>query len=195
MDTRRNGDTNVQQSEKQNVSWTQLYILRSIANGHESERSIQRTIRVTASTTRQQIQELRSTGFIEKAGLARGWRLTKAGVDTLSSFGWEPEISHRNNRSSTQKNETRITTTFGTAFKVAFGAMLGIFTGYVAVGAAASLIYWAGYNFIIKDYVPAQLLPYIPLDNPLIDFVLGLMTSAVLFAASRTRTNSSLSRG
>lgn len=195
METRRNGDTNVQQSEKQNISWTQLHILRAIANGHESESSIQRTIRATASTTRQQILELRSTGFIEKAGLARGWRLTNTGINTLSSFGWEPEISYRNSKSSIQKNETRITTTFGTAFKVAFGAMLGIFTGYVTVGAAASLIYWAGYNFIIKDYVPAQLLPYIPLDNPLIDFALGLMTSAVLFTALRTRTNSSLSRG
>jgi hypothetical protein len=91
-----------------------------------------------------------------------------------------------------QRNETRITTTFGTAFKVAFGAILGIFVGVVTVGAIASLIYWAGYTFIIRNYVPAQLLPYIPLDNPLVDIILGLLTSVALFIPLRSRLSSGL---
>ena len=167
METHDNGSMSVQQPENQNISWTQLYVLMAIANGHERERIIQRVVNVTANTLRQQIQELKSKGFIEKTGLIqRSWKLTKKGVDELSLYDWEPNIPQGNSQPSVQKNETKITTTFGTAFKLAFGAILGIFVGMVVVGAIASFIYWAGYTFIIRNYVPAQLLPYIPLDNP-----------------------------
>jgi len=194
METYGNEDMSVQQSEDRNISWTQLYILTAIADGHECERSIRRVVRVTAGTLRQQIQELNFKGFIEKTGLIRrGWRPTKTGVDLLSLYGWEPNILRRNTQPSVQKNETKITTTFGTAFKVAFGAILGIFAGIVVVGVIASLIYWAGYTFIIRNYVPSQLLPYIPLDNPLVDIILGLLTSVALFIPLRSRLSSGLS--
>jgi len=183
----------IQQAEGQNISWAQLHILIAIANGHEHERSIQRIVRVTANALKQQIQELDSEGLIEKTGMVRrSWKLTQTGVDVVSSYGWQPNIPQTNTRPSVQRNETRITTTFGTAFKVAFAAILGIFAGIVVVGAIASLIYWAGYTFIIKNYVPAQLLPYIPLDNPLVDIILGLLTSVAIFMPLRSRLSSGL---
>jgi len=181
------GNMSEPQIENQTVNWTQLYILRAIANGYEREKDIKRIVRITTNTLRQQIRELESRGFIEKTGLIlKSWRLTRNGIDLISTNGWQlpPQI---NTQHSAQRNETRITTSFGTAFKVAFAAILGIFAGLIAVGAIASIIYWAGYTFIIKNYVPAQLLPYIPLDNPLIDFILGLLTSVALFIPLRSK--------
>lgn len=190
------GDMSVPQVEGQNISWAQLYILMAIANGHERERSIQRIVRVTANELRQQIRELESNRCIEKTGqVLRSWKLTQTGVDVVSAYGWQPNIPQTNTRPSVQRNETRITTTFGTALKVAFAAILGIFAGIVVVGAIASLIYWAGYTFIIKNYVPAQLLPYIPFDNPLFDIILGLLTSVALFIPLRRRLSSGLMGG
>jgi len=189
-------DLSVQQVEDQNISWTQLHILIAIANGHEQERSIQRIVRMAANALKQQIRELESNGFIERTGLIlRSWKLTKTGVDLVSSCGWQPNIPQTNNRPPVQRNETRITTTFGTAFKVAFAAVLGIFAGIVVVGAIASFIYWAGYTFIIKNYVPPQLVPYIPLDNPLVDIILGLLTTVALFIPLRRQLSSGLTGG
>jgi DNA-binding HxlR family transcriptional regulator len=176
------------QVEGQNISWSQLHILMAIANGHETERNVQRTVRVTSNVLRQQLRQLESMGLIEKTGLfLRSWKLTEVGVDVASRYGWQPDIPRTNIQPPVQRNETRITTTFGTAFKVAFGAILGIFAGLVVVGAIASFVYWAGYTFIIRSYVPSQLLPYIPLDNPIVDIVLGLLTSVALFIPSRNK--------
>jgi len=186
-------DMSVQQVEDQNISWAQVHILMAISNGHETERSIQRTVRVTLNVLRQQIRQLESRGLIEKTGLfLRSWKLTEAGVDVVSAYGRQPNNPETNIQPSVQKNETRITTTFGTAFKAAFGAILGIFAGIVVVGAIASFIYWAGYTFIIRSFVPSQLLPYIPLDNPLVDIILGLLTSAALFIPLRSRLSPGL---
>jgi len=185
-----------QQTEGLNISWAQLHILMAIANGHERERSIQRIVRFTTETLKQQIHELDSKGLIENTGMVRrSWKLTQTGVDVVSSYGWQPNIPQTNTQPSVQRNETRITTTFGTAFKVAFAAILGIFTGIVVVGAVASFIYWAGYTFIIKNFVPPQLLPYIPLDNPLVDIILGLLTSVALFLPLRRLLCSGLMGG
>jgi hypothetical protein len=105
---------------------------------------------------------------------------------------YEPNIPQGNTQPPIQRNETRITTTFGTAFKVAFGAILGIFAGLVVVGAISSFVYWAAYTFVLRNYVPLQLLPYIPLDNPFVDLVLGMMTSVALFLPLRNRLSSGL---
>lgn len=182
-----------QQIKDQAVNWTQLYILRAIANGHEHERNIRRIVNVTANTLRQQLRELRSKGFIEKTGPILGsWKLTEEGVNTLALYGWEPTIPQRNAQKPIQRSETRITTTFGTAFKASFAAVFGIFIAIIAVGAVASITYWVGYNLIIKNYVPPKLLPYIPLDNPLIAIILGLLTSIALFIPLRTWLSSGL---
>jgi DNA-binding Lrp family transcriptional regulator len=181
----------VQQVEAQNISWAQLHILMAIATGHERERSIQRIVRVKANELRQQIRELESKGLIEKTGLIlKSWKLTATGVDVVSAYGWQPNIPQTNSRSSVQRNETRITTTFGTAFKAALGVMLGIFAGVVVIGTVSSFVYWAAYTFIIRNHVPSQLLPYLPLDNPLVDVILGMMTTLTFFIPLRNRLTS-----
>jgi DNA-binding HxlR family transcriptional regulator len=193
MEKNRSENTNVQQTKSQNISRAQLHVLMAIANGHEQERSIQRTVGVTASTLRQQIRKLESRRLIEKTGLVlRSWKLTEQGVDAVSADGWQPDFPQVCAPPSVQRNETRITTTFGTAFKVAFAAILGIFVGVVTVGVLASLVYWAGYTFVVRNYVPARFLPYVPLDNPLVDIMLGLLTSVALFAPLRSRLSSGL---
>ncbi len=193
METDGNDSLRVPQVENQNISWTQLNILKAIASGHGWERNIQRAVRVTADALRQQIEQLNFKGLIERTGLIqRGWRLTEAGVDLLGMSNMEPNIPQVNTQPPTQRNETRITTTFGTAFKVAFGAMLEIFSGLVVVGAISSLAYWTAYTFILRNCVPSQLLPYVPLDNPFVDIVLGMMTSVAFFLPLRNRLSSGL---
>jgi DNA-binding MarR family transcriptional regulator len=182
----RVGENMSSQIENQPVNRTQLYILMAIANGCEREKEIQRIVRLTATTLKQQIRELELTGCIEKTGLIlKSWRLTQNGLEALSAYATQlPQII---TQPFQHRSETKITTSFGTAFKTAFAATLGIFAGIIAIGAIASIIYWAGYTFIIKNYVPSSLLPYIPLDNPLVDFILGLATSATLFPPLRNK--------
>ncbi|MGQ9514582.1 MAG: hypothetical protein ACUVTL_05975 [Thermoproteota archaeon] len=102
-------------------------------------------------------------------------------MDLLNSSGWKADTPRAPNISPVQVNETRVTTTLGTAFKVSLGAVLGIFVGVVTVGAIASLTYWAIYNFVIKGSISSQFLSYVPLENPLVDLILGQLTSAALF--------------
>lgn len=168
------------------VSWSQLYILRAIGQGYCHERRIREVLHVSGSMLRQQINELKCMGLITKEGpLSRSWKLTIKGMDVLGSYGFTPDIHSR--KTQTQKTEVKHTSTIKTGFKLAFGALLGIFAAWLLIGCLGSIAYWFVYHFLIKNYVPSFLLPYIPLDNLVVDLILGFTTSTAFFLPLRNR--------
>jgi len=164
------------------ISWSQLHVLRAISQGYCRASRIREVLRVSASTLKQQVDELKCMGLITKEGLlSRSWKLTVKGMDILGSYGFSPEIPPPSS-TQTRRTEIRHTSTIGTGFKLAFGALIGIFVAWLVIGCVASLFFWFGYQFLIRHY-----LPYIPLDNPLVDLALGFMASTAFFLPLRNR--------
>jgi hypothetical protein len=177
--------------QKPSINAVQLYILMAIANGHRREREMSQLLGFTSNALRQGIRGLASNGLIQEEGrVFKSWRLTEKGIEALASHGWGPRIPPARNLAPLQRNETRITTTFGTTLKLALGGILGALASIAVIGMATSFLYWAGYSLILRNYIPQQLSPYIPLDNPLVDLALGFLTSLALFKPPKNRVQS-----
>lgn len=171
------------ESDEQTVSWTELYILRAIGNGHDSVGRIRRVVRIGRHALQEQIDEVVGRGFIVREGLTKRLRLTPQGVNTLTTFGFQPDVQP--NQAPIQRQEIRYTTNMRTGFSVAFGLITGLFLGWLLLAALSSIIFWAGYAFVLKNYVPSFMLPYVPLDNFVVDLVLGIVTATAVFLPVR----------
>jgi len=166
----------------------QLILMRCIANGHEKEGDICRILHTTPTIMKAQIQELKRLNCIVKHGfLLKRWKLTDEGINRMIGQGFVPEIPPAESKAAFEKQEIRHTSTLGTGFKLTFGGLIGIFAAWIVIGGIASLIYWAGYNFVIKQHIPSEILPYLPFGNLLIDVVLGFMTAAAFFLPLRRK--------
>jgi len=161
-----------------------LILLRCISSGHKNEEQISRTLNTDETIIKRKMEELVKHGLVKKHGLIlKKLRLTDIGINLISDYGYTPKVQLTKHPLRIQKQEIKHThtTTFGTGFKLVFSAIMGIFFTWFCVGMVTSLIYWSGYYFIIRKYIPSAILPYIPLENPLVFIFLGLMTSAALF--------------
>jgi len=176
------------------LTWSLLSILRSIANGYGTERRIRSNLRFARRALAQEMQDLRARGFIEQEGLfLRKWRLTPNGVNALGDYGYPPQ-SHAT-QNTIQRREIRHTTTFGTGFKLVFGALMAFLAAWFVIGAITSFAYWAGYNLLLKQLVPETIRQFIPFENPLVNVALGFITSTWLFSSLRHRMNLTSSIG
>jgi hypothetical protein len=173
------------ESDEQTVSWTQLHVLRAIGNGHDSLGRIRRVVRIGRHALGEQVDEMIGRGLIDREGLMRRLRLTPRGVDALTTYGFPPDVQPTRNQATIQRQEIRHTTNIRTGFSIAFGLISGLFVGWLLIAALSSIIYWAGYTFVLKNYVPSFLLPYVPLDNFLVDLVFGLVTATAVFLPLR----------
>jgi predicted transcriptional regulator len=161
-----------------------LILLRCISSGYKDEKQIGQTLNTDKEIVKRKIEELVKRGLIKRHGLiSKKLRLTDTGVNLMSYYGHMPQVQLTKPQSEVQKQEIKQmhTTTFGTRFKLVFGTIMGIFFSWLIIGMIASLIYWTGYYFIIRKYVPPAILTYIPLENPLVFIFLGLNTSAAIF--------------
>jgi hypothetical protein len=76
---------------------------------------------------------------------------------------------------------TKFDVSWWLGFKLIFGALLGLFFGWLLISGVAALIYCAVYTFLLQPYVPASILPWVPFSNPLVDFALGVISGTWFF--------------
>jgi len=169
------------------ISLSQLGILEAISKGYHNGSQLRRALNASKATIQREIEELESRGLIEKEGFPRRYKLTSYGINFLVKNGQISPIVPANQIGQIDKKEIKVTSTFGTAFKLAFGVIMGIFTAWLIIGVVASLIYWLTYQLLIRNYIPSTLLLYIPLENPWVDILLGLITATAIFLPLRKR--------
>jgi predicted transcriptional regulator len=170
------------------ITWSQLCILEAISKGYHNESHLRRTLNASKVTIQREIKELESMGLIEKEGFPRRrYKLTSNGINSLVANGRISPIVPASKIGQIDKKEVKVTSTLGTGFKLALGVIMGIFTAWLVIGVVASLVYWLTYQLLIKSYIPSTFLPYIPLENPWVDVLLGLATATALFLPLRRK--------
>jgi len=170
------------------ITWSQLCILEAISKGYQNESHLRRTLNASKATIEREIKQLESIGLIEKEGLLRRkYKLTSDGINSLVANGRISPIVPANRIGQIDKKEVKVTSTLETGFKLAFGVIMGVFTAWLMIGIVASLIYWLTYQLLIRNHIPSAFLPYIPLENPWFDVLLGLATATAVFLPLRRR--------
>jgi len=170
------------------ITESQLCILDAISKGYHNEKNLRRTLNASKATIQREIKELESKGLIEKEGFPRRrYKLTSNGINSLVANGRISPIVPASEIGQIDKKEVKVTSTLGTGFKLSIGVIMGIFTAWLVIGAVASLIYWLTYQLLIRNYIPSTFLPYIPLENPWINVLLGLATATAIFLPFRRR--------
>lgn len=197
--------TTQQQMAEQPLTWSQLIILRAVANGHADKGQICAVLNITRRALGEQIAELTSRGLVQEDGLIlKSLRITPFGMDTLATYGHQPDIPEPSSFEGSHggevrqgagqargetRQEIRHTTTLGTGFKLVFGGTIGLFAALVVIWLIISIAYWVGYYFLIKPHIPAFLLPYLPFGNFPVALLLGLVTSVAFFRSLLRRLN------
>jgi hypothetical protein len=177
--------------DRNGISQTHLYILRAISSGNRTAKQIAFALHLDEGHARHELDLLSDLGFVRYGGILRGtYALTPDAISILADNGYLQEnIPNIAKKPGTQKSEVRHTTTVRASFSLTFGAILGAAAAFLTIGVIASVAYFVGYHFVLKDVIPKELLPIIPMDNFVVDLVLGLLTSLAVFMPFRTRMN------
>lgn len=173
------------------IPQTHMYILRAISSGNRTPRQISFALHLDERHARHELDLLSAVGLVKASGvISANYSLTPQAVSILADNGYIQEnIPDLSKKPNMQKSEVRHTTTMRTAFNVSFGAIMGAVIAFLTIGIIASVAYFAGYHLVLKDVIPKELLPIIPMDNFVTDLVLGLLTSLAVLMPFRTRMN------
>lgn len=152
-------------------------IIRDIAGGRDTVSLLLKEVGWSKPALRDEVGRLAGEGYVAVEGWRRRLRITPKAYDRV------PGIPSRlaSGRGKSKPKTTRFDVSWWLSFKLVFGALLGLFLGWLLISGLAGLIYWAAYTYMIQPYVPTSLLPWIPFHNPAVDFGLGVLSGTWLF--------------
>lgn len=170
-------------SDPHTLSYSQIQVLQAISNGYTTPAAISGTLRISEDDIETSLAELERTNYVIRNSFRRNYLLTTNGANVIAAH--MPSHVPANSRVQINRSEVRHTTNVRTGFSVTFGGIMGIFAALLAISMIASVVIWLGYHFVLKDMIPTSLLPYVPLDNFLFDFVLSLIGTLSIFLPLR----------
>ena len=123
-----------------------------------------------------EVDRMIADGYLTKEGFWKRLYITPKAYDQV------PRLPNRIHKEKKPKTHTsKFDVSWWLSFKLIFGALLGLFFGWLLISGLAAVIYWAVYTFFLQPYVPASILPWVPFSNPLVDFALGVISSTWFF--------------
>lgn len=164
------------------LNFAQMQILHFISEGKRSVRAITKSTRITKEQIQQELQELEHLKFIKRNPIFQNYSLTISGFNLLEFYDYN---SPRIRQSVPTRTEIKHTSNMKTGFGLIFGGILGGFFAWMVISMICSTIIWLSYILYLKQFVPSSLLPYIPFDNFLLDLVISLVSSAMVFLPLR----------
>ena len=113
-------------------------------------------------------------GYVTVDGFRKHLHITPKAYDQV------PKLPNRIPKEKKTRS-TKFDVSWWLSFKLIFGALLGLFFGWLLISGLAAIIYWAAYTYFLQPYVPASILPWVPFKNPIVDFALGIISGTWFF--------------
>jgi len=154
-----------------------IRIIQDIASGRDTIHSLLEEIGWSKPALESEVKRMVTNGYVTLEGFRRRLRITPKAYDKVGNNRNQLHFG----RSKERPNANKFDVSWGMSFRVVFGALLGLFFGWLLISGLAALIYWAAYTYLLQRYVPAILLPWIPFRNPTIDFALGVLSGTWFF--------------
>jgi len=152
-------------------------IIRDIARGRDTVSLLLKEVGWSEPALLDEVDRLASEGYVTMEGWRKRLRITPKAYDRV------PEIPTRlaSGAGKSKPKTTRFDVSWWLSFKLVFGALLGLFLGWLLISGLAALTYWAAYTYLVQPYLPPSLLPWLPFRNPAVDFGLGVLSGSYLF--------------
>lgn len=164
------------------LNFAQIQILHTISEGETSVRAITKNIRIAKDQIKQELEELEHLKFVKRNSIFQNYSLTVLGFNSLEHYDYN---SNRINNQKPNHTEIKHTSNMKTGFGLIFGGMLGGFFAWMIISIICSTVIWLSYTFYLKQFVPSSMLPYVPFDNYLLDLILSLVSTALIFLPLR----------
>jgi len=167
---------NASPAETQPLPPSDVRIIQDIASGRDTVNSLLEAIGWSKPALRDEVDRMIADGYLTKEGFRKHLYITPKAYDQV------PDLQSRPPKEKKPKaNSTKFDVSWWLSFKLIFGALLGLFFGWLLISGVAALIYWAAYTFFLQPYVPVSILPWVPFSNPLVDFALGVISGTWFF--------------
>jgi hypothetical protein len=141
-------------------------IIQDIASGRDAVNLLLKEIGWSKPALQDEVQRMVADGYVTVDGFRRRLHITPKAYDQA------PNLPNRIPKEKKPKTQTsKFDVSWWLSFKIIFGALLGLFFGWLLISGLAALIYWAAYSYLLEPYVPASILPWVPFQNPIVDFV------------------------
>ena len=163
-------------AETQQLPPSDIRIIQDIASGRDTVNSLLEAIGWSKPALKDEVDRMVADGYLTKEGFWKHLYITPKAFDQV------PNLPNRPPKEKKPKaHTTKFDVSWWLSFKLIFGALLGLFFGWLLISGVAALIYWAAYTFLLQPYVPASILPWVPFSNPLVDFALGVISGTWFF--------------
>ena len=152
-----------------------LRIIQDIASGRDTVRMLLKEVGWSRQALLKEVERLVEDGYVTTEGFRKHLHITPKAYDQA------PQPDRRPKEKQTQTHPTKFDVSWWLSFKIIFGALLGLFFGWLVISGLAALIYWAAYTYFLAPYLPVSILPWIPFKNPIVDFALGIISGTWFF--------------
>ena len=164
------------EAETQPLPPSDVRIIQDIASGRDTVNSLLREIGWSKPALRGEVDRMVADGYLTKEGFWKHLYITPKAFDQVPNLPSRPPKEKK-----PKAHTTKFDVSWWLSFKLIFGALLGLFFGWLLISGVAALIYWAAYTFFLQPYVPASILPWVPFSNPVVDFALGVISGTWFF--------------
>ena len=117
-------------------------------------------------------------GYVTVEGFRKHLYITPKAYDQVPRL---PNRMPKEKKTKAKTHATNFDVSWWLSFKLIFGALLGLFFGWLLISGLAALIYWAAYTYFLAPYVPASILPWVPFKNLIVDLALGIISGTWFF--------------
>ncbi len=151
-------------------------IIQDIASGRDTVNLLLKEIGWSKPALQDEVERMVAEGYVTVEGFRKRLHITPKAYDQM------PRLPNRIPKEKKMKtHSTKFDVSWWLSFKLIFGALLGLFFGWLLISGLAALIYWAAYTYFLQPYVPASILPWVPFKNPVVDFALGIISGTWFF--------------
>jgi hypothetical protein len=169
-------ETGREETEDPRLQPSEVRIIQDIASGRDTVNLLLKEIGWSKPALQDEVERMVADGYVTVEGFRKHLHITPKAYDQV------PRLPNRIPKEKKPKTHaTKVDVSWWLSFKLIFGALLGLFFGWLLISGLAALIYWAAYTFFLQPYMPANILPWVPFKNPIVDFALGIISGTWFF--------------
>ena len=170
------GRGRTEETEDPTLQPSEVRIIQDIASGRDTVNLLLKEIGWSKPALQDKVEQMVADGYVTVEGFRKHLYITPKAYDQV------PRLPNRIPKEKKPKTHTtKFDVSWWLSFKLIFGALLGLFFGWLLISGLAALIYWATYTYFLQPYVPVSILPWVPFKNPIVDFALGVISGTWLF--------------